>query len=70
MFEWLEHIPWDAITAIATIGIATVGGWQITAIRRQTKGWKTLEICEKHDQDPIIDQALRNLGAKLRRRTA
>lgn len=61
MPSWFSSVPWDAITAIATIGIATVGGWQIAAIRWQNKGWETLRVCEKYDLDPILDRALRNL---------
>jgi hypothetical protein len=61
----LESFPWSAVEAIATVSLVLIGAWQIKAIRKQEKGWKTLEACEKYDQDPVLDRSLRNIaGAK------
>lgn len=59
-FHWIN---WDFIAAIGTVGIAAVGWIQITAARRQARGWRTLDACEKYDTDPVLDLCSQNLAA-------
>ena len=45
---------WTAWLAIVTTVLVIVAWWQILALRRQAKGWRTLAACEKYDLDPTL----------------
>lgn len=49
--------------ALATTVLAAVAWCQIVALRDQTKGWKTLEVCEKYDLDPVLTKCIQKLDA-------
>ncbi len=52
---------WAALTAISTTLFLGVGLLQISAARRQAKGWQTLVVCERYESDPVLDGCLRAL---------
>jgi len=47
-----------AVTGILII----IGRSQINSVRREAKLQRTLDICERWDTDPVIDQCLRRLS--------
>ena len=52
---------WDAAQALGTFAAAGIAWVQISALKRQQKGWETLKACERYESDPILDTSLRNL---------
>jgi hypothetical protein len=56
---------WSAIgamlTAIVTLILVLVGGWQIASIKRQNRRWRTLEACNCYHLDPSLRESLRKL---------
>jgi len=65
MFEYLSNLTWadwwSAIQGVAIIATAIIAWWQIGSLKRQQKGWKTLEVCERYESDPVLDAALKAL---------
>jgi hypothetical protein len=59
--EWTTF--WAALTAFGTFGLIGLGWYQITAVRNENKGWRTLEACERYESDPVLDVCLRNIFA-------
>jgi hypothetical protein len=53
--------PWDLIQAIGSIATAAVAWWQISSLKNQQKGWKTLEACERYESDPVLHDVLLKL---------
>jgi len=45
---------WSGVQAGAATVAVIVAASQIYSARREQKGWKTLEACERYDRDPII----------------
>jgi hypothetical protein len=65
MAEWAT--VWSAVQAIGTIGAIGVAAYQIHALRRDQKAWRTLEACERYERDPTLTkicECLRNARDK------
>jgi hypothetical protein len=52
MAEWTTI--WSAVQAVGTIGALGVAAYQIRALRRDQKAWRTLEACERYERDPTL----------------
>jgi hypothetical protein len=52
MAEWAT--VWSAVQAIGTISAIGVAAYQIHALRRDQKAWRTLEACERYERDPAL----------------
>ena len=47
MAEWIAI--WSAVQAVGTTAATGVAAYQIHALRRDQKAWRTLEACERYD---------------------
>jgi hypothetical protein len=73
MFGYLSTLSattWAAVAAIAaalqafvTLILVIVGGWQISAGRKQNQRWHTLEACNRYHVDPTLKDSLHKLRA-------
>ena len=54
MAEWIAI--WSAVQAVGTIAATGVAAYQIHALRRDQKAWRTLEACERYERDPTLTQ--------------
>jgi len=68
MFWGFDATGWAAINAIGTIatvlmtaGVAWVAWYQISQARKEAEKTRTLAACDKYDNDPILDAAVRRL---------
>lgn len=52
---------WSAIQAFALAAAAAIAWYQIGALRRDQKAWKSLEACEKYDFDLVLNGVLTKL---------
>ncbi len=66
-----QNWPWDMlqavgalVQAVGVVAAAIIAWWQISALRRQQRGWETLKACERYDTDVILDGALKTLRDK------
>jgi hypothetical protein len=69
-FWSIPHETWEAIsavgvlaTALVTLLLVIVGGWQISATRRQNARWKTLDSCNSYHLDTTLRASLGRLRA-------
>lgn len=53
--------PWDFWQMVGTFAIAGVAWWQIGSLKRQQRGWNTLEACERYERDPVLNAVLMKL---------
>jgi hypothetical protein len=52
MAEWATI--WSAVQAVGTVVAIGVAAYQIHALRRDQKAWRTLEVCERYERDPTL----------------
>jgi hypothetical protein len=56
MADWVTI--WAAIQAVGTIAAVGVAAYQIHALRRDQRAWRTLEACERYERDPTLTRIL------------
>ena len=60
--SWASDLKWGdwwaAIQGIALSVAAVLVVWQIRSLRRDQCAWKSLDICDRYDFDPVLDAAL------------
>jgi hypothetical protein len=56
-----EDIPMDWATALATLLLVAVGGYQIAAIRKENRMDRTLGACNRYESDLVIERCVRRL---------
>lgn len=59
MLEWMT--VWAGVQGVATVATAGIAWYQIGALRRDQKAWKTLEACERYESDLVVTSALKSL---------
>ena len=59
MPEWMTI--WAAVQGVATVAAAGIAWYQIRALRKDQKAWKTLEACERYESDLVVTSALKSL---------
>jgi hypothetical protein len=59
MAEWVAI--WSAVQAVGTIAATGVAAYQIHALRRDQKAWRTLEACERYERDPTLTKICESL---------
>jgi hypothetical protein len=52
---------WSAVQAVGTIAATGVAAYQIHALRRDQKAWRTLEACERYERDPTLTKICERL---------
>jgi hypothetical protein len=55
------ELLWSSIQAVALIAGVGVAGYQLWALRRDQRAWKTLEACDNYDFDPVLNDVLSKL---------
>jgi hypothetical protein len=58
-FDWGSF--WPALQGVALCATAFIAWYQIGALRRDQKAWKTLEACERYESDEVLTEALKVL---------
>ncbi len=59
MPEWMT--VWAAVQGVATVAAAGIAWYQIGALRKDQRAWKTLEACERYESDLVVTSALKCL---------
>jgi hypothetical protein len=59
MPEWMTI--WAAVEGAATVAAAWIAWYQIGALRKDQRAWKTLEACERYESDLVVTSALKCL---------
>jgi Domain of unknown function (DUF4760) len=67
VLKWIKPEEWTAIgtliLALVTSSLFLVGYWEIMENRSESKISRTLDICNRYDNDVIFDQCLREIAA-------